>query len=112
MVLYRQADIGPVPASVWHAGFWLPGLSQLWSISGWELTSQDLFATTQPDQDHFLTLCNGPIQASQHWPSTGISLAFEFLVARVQPALVRFWLDTGMPGFICHNSARPRPFFT
>ena len=97
MVLYRQADIGPVPASVWRARFWQPGLSQLWSVSGWDLARQDLFATTQPGQDQYFILSNGPVQKSQHWPSTGISLAFQFLVARVQPALVRFWLGTGVP---------------
>ena len=106
-----QANIGPVPALVCRASFWLPGLSQLWSFSGWVLASQDLFATTQPDQDQYFILSNGPIQKSQHWSSTGISLACQFLAARVEPTLVRFWLRAGTPGFICHNSTRPGPIF-
>ena len=66
--------------------------------------------STRPEP--FFTQINGPVQKSQHWPSTSMSLAFEFLVASVEPALVHFWLGPGMPGFICHNSTRPGPFFT
>ena len=106
-----QANIGPVPASAWRASFWLPGLSHIWSVSGWELPCQDLFATTQPDQDQYFILSNGPIQKSQHWSSTGISLACQFLAVRVEPTLVRFWQGTGTPRFINHETTTWQDLF-